>query len=64
MLPALPHSLPDIHLFQTIAVLFHGNDSIPQSLLNDAFKGLFFYSFHLKHFFFFCPGGEKKRRES
>ena len=35
----------------------------PRSLLNDAFKGLFFFnSFHLKHFFFFCPGGEKKEQ--
>lgn len=61
-MPALPHSLPDIHLFQTIAVLFHGNDSIPQSLLNDAFKGLFFYSFHLKHFFFFLPWRGKEEK--
>lgn len=39
----------------------------PRSLLNDAFKGLFFFnSFHLKHFFFFfLPWrGKKERRES
>lgn len=39
----------------------------PRSLLNDAVKGLFSYSFHLKHLFFFslfAPEGEKREEKA
>ena len=45
-------SLLGIYLCKQLQFCFKEMILFPRSLLNDAFKGLFFF-FHLKHFFFF-----------
>lgn len=57
-------SLLGIYLCKQLQFCFKEMILFPRSLLNDAFKGLFFF-FHLKHFFFFfLPWrGEKEKKK-
>lgn len=55
-------SLLGIYLCKQLQFCFKEMILFPRSLLNDAFKGLFFF-FHLKHFFFFFFALEGRKRE-
>lgn len=63
---SLPHSCPAFTSSKQSQFCFREMILFPRSLLNDAFKGLFFVFFPFKtpFFFSFCPGGEKGRRKS
>lgn len=62
-----PHSCPAFTSSKQSQFCFMETILFPRSLLNDAFKGLFSYSFHLKHLFFFFPflprRGKKEKKK-